>query len=86
MHEIQENLFRVRGFREDDRFALRADTEKQALAGVSAETTEPISLVLKPTDKVADAHGFELYSVGRRGTGEHVLSDGHILIACNSIR
>ncbi|KAA9383194.1 hypothetical protein [Neorhizobium galegae] len=59
------------------------DAERFAKTYSSAE---PTPFILIRNDKIADAHGFWLYTISQRGSGQRILTDEKMLVACSSIR
>ena len=70
----------------DQRIAQRFQSMKDASNAIrDNDADDRLSMILLTWDGVADAHGFRVLNVARRGTGELIILDGALLISCNSM-
>lgn len=81
--EVQENGFVIVGFNGDERSATVFPSLEAAHQFVEIDRSKNrATSILIPNKQVSDSHGFDLYAVGTRGTGQRFVAKESLRISC----
>ncbi|WFE91736.1 hypothetical protein K1718_10355 [Roseibium porphyridii] len=82
--EFEENSFVLEGMHGDERLAAIFSSIEDAQFFVETNHSDNRSpIILIPDDTVSDAHGFYVYSIGSRGSGERFVSEEKLRVVCS---
>ncbi|MBO9197216.1 hypothetical protein J5277_24175 [Rhizobium sp. 16-449-1b] len=85
---VDKGKYRLEAYEGYEGIALELPSFQDAthFAENYSEADDPPPAILIRNDRVADAHGFWLQTLLRRGTGQLILAKEKMLVSCNSIR
>jgi hypothetical protein len=79
--------YHLEGYDGYERAALELPSlEAAAHFAKTYSSAEPTPFILIRNDRIADAHGFWLHTISQLGSGQRILTDEKMLVACSSIR
>lgn len=85
--EQTEDRFMLEGHGSQNRSVVLSPSLEDARQFIATDKSkDTAAMVIIRNDLFGDAHSFWAYSTLTRGTGERILSDDRMLIACSSIR